>query len=116
MAGPDDNDVIRYGRALVELTIAWEIDMTMRHVLEPWIIEAMTELGGCGSLVDVCTCIWTKHEAELRSSGELFYTWQYDVRWVGNQLRQRKILKPMEGCRRRMWEMEMLSLAARDEA
>ena len=44
------------------------------------IIEAMSESGGSGSPVDVCTRIWEIHEIDLRTSGELFYTWQYEVR------------------------------------
>ena len=66
----------------------------------------MSELGGSGSLVDVCTRIWEIHEIDLRNSGELFYTWQYEVRWAAGRLRRRRILKPVGICRPRVWEME----------
>jgi hypothetical protein len=80
--------------------------MAMRQVLEPWIVEAISELGGSGSIVDVCTRVWEMHEIDLKSSGELFYTWQYDIRWVADRLRRRRILKAAGACRRSYWELE----------
>jgi hypothetical protein len=82
--------------------------MARRQVLEPWIIEAISALGGSGSLVDVCTRVWEIHEIDLKNSGELYYTWQYDIRWVADRLRRKGILKPVRVCRRRTWELAIL--------
>jgi hypothetical protein len=44
--------------------------------------------------------IWEHHEAELRDSGDLFYTWQYDMRWAGTRLsNEGKIVKDRDGWR-----------------
>ena len=40
--------------------------------LEGLVVEALTELGGRGSIVDFARELWSQHEAELRASGDLF--------------------------------------------
>ena len=50
-----------------------------KHDLEDLVVEALKALGGSGTIVDVAREIWIHHEAELRSSGDLFFTWQYDI-------------------------------------
>ncbi len=59
-----------------------------REVLKELIMESLAELGGSGRIVDVCKLIWEKYETELRRSGDIFYTWQYDLRWAGQELRK----------------------------
>ncbi len=78
--------------------------MASKHDLPAWVVEALTELGGSGSVVEVCEVIWRRHEPELRTSRELFYAWQYDVRWAAQQLRDSGRLQPMAG-RRGPWEL-----------
>jgi hypothetical protein len=56
--------------------------------LQGWIVEALEHLGGSGSIVDVSREVWQRHEHDLRASGDLFYTWQYDIRWAATKLRQ----------------------------
>lgn len=51
-------------------------------------MEALEELGGSGSVLDVAKIVWRRHEPELRDSGDLFYTWQYDLRWAATALRK----------------------------
>ena len=63
--------------------------MASREDLEEGLTEALTLSGGRGSIVNLCKRIWKEHEPELRDSGDLFYTWQYDVRWAANRLRRR---------------------------
>jgi hypothetical protein len=53
--------------------------MVTKHDLHGWIQDALRAHGGGGTVVDVCRYIWDLHERELRGSGNLFYTWQYDV-------------------------------------
>ena len=38
--------------------------------------------GGSAGIVEICKHIWQFHEAEIRNSGDLLYTWQYDMRWA----------------------------------
>ena len=59
--------------------------------MESAVLNALKELGGQGRIVDVAKQIWRVHEADLRSSGDLFYTWQYDMRWAAQNLRKKKL-------------------------
>ena len=68
--------------------------MSDKSVLGPWIVEALREHGGSADLLDVCKTVWQRHENDLRAAGDLFYTWQYDIRWAGTKLRQQGILAP----------------------
>ncbi len=49
---------------------------------------ALLELGGSGTVVQVAEQIWKKHADDLKNSGPLFYTWQYDMRWAASNLRK----------------------------
>lgn len=61
--------------------------MITRDVLEDWVVEALASSGGVGSPVSVSKYIWQHRRAELEQAGDLFYTWQYDVRWAAQKLR-----------------------------
>ena len=63
--------------------------MATKHDLQDWVQNALGRMGGHGSLTNVAKEIWRAHESELRSSGDLFYTWQYDMRWAANRLRSK---------------------------
>ena len=60
--------------------------MADKSDLQEWVIEALRDRGGEAHLTDVAKHIWDNHEAELRASGKLFYTWQYDMRWAAQKL------------------------------
>ena len=76
-----------------------------RHALKDWVVEALGQLGGSGTIVQVCQRVWQIHGADLRASGDLFYTWQYDIRWAAQHLRNTKRMKPVNGDRRSLWEL-----------
>lgn len=63
-----------------------------RAVLLPLVIEAITFLGGRGTIVQIGKYIWDNHEQKLRESGDFFYRWQYDMRWAGQYLRDTGVL------------------------
>jgi hypothetical protein len=67
--------------------------MSTRHDLDEWVLDALSALGGSGTIVDVCRWIWGSKRSDLETSGDLLYTWQYDVRWAVKRLRLRKKLK-----------------------
>ena len=56
--------------------------MASKYDLEQWIIECLRARGGGATLVEICWWIWKNRENDLRDSGDLFVTWQYDVRWA----------------------------------
>lgn len=79
--------------------------MAAKHDLQDWIIDALTSLGGSAKLVVIAKTIWAAHESELRSSGDLFFTWQYDMRWAANRLRRIGKLKSAEISPSGVWEL-----------
>jgi hypothetical protein len=50
--------------------------MVTRDKLKIWVLDALTSQGGTARVPDIAKYIWDHHEAELRKSGDLFYTWQ----------------------------------------
>lgn len=68
--------------------------------LTEWILDALRANGGKASVPDIARWIWLNHEEDLRASGDLFYTWQYAMRWCGKGLvDQSKITKERDGWR-----------------
>ena len=61
--------------------------MATRDDLMNWVYTAVKENRGRASVVTVARHIWQNHERELRDSGDLFYTWQYAMRWAAQKLR-----------------------------
>lgn len=70
-----------------------------------WIIECIREWGGSAWPREVSKYVWGRYEAELRGSGDILYTWQYDIRWAAQQLRNGGTLKPVNRCRDLSWEL-----------
>ena len=68
--------------------------MTSKDNLIEWTMEALASLGGAAHHVEVAKHIWHHHEEDLRAAGDLFYTWQYDLRWAAFKLRERDRLQP----------------------
>jgi hypothetical protein len=79
--------------------------MATKTDLQPWILESIRSRGGSASLVDVCRDVWQAHEPDLRMSGDLFYTWQYDIRWAAQTLRDNGVLKPDHEAPRGVWQL-----------
>jgi hypothetical protein len=79
--------------------------MARRKDLRKWIIAALKAYNGKASLVQVCKYVWERYENELKRSGDLFFTWQYDIRWVAKQLRDEGILAAAESSPRGIWEL-----------
>ena len=72
----------------------------------PELLEAtLVELNGSGIILDVCKMFWKEHEEELRSSGDLFYTWQYDIRWAATTLRKEGVMKDASLSKTGVWEL-----------
>ena len=80
--------------------------MAEKADLDGWVRDALSSSGGKASLVQVAKHIWIRHETDLRGSGDLFYTWQYDMRWAANRLRRRGIMKPVISSPSGIWELK----------
>lgn len=68
--------------------------MALKEDLVDWIVPALRSLGGTASVTEVCKAVWLAHESDLRHSGDLFFTWQYDIRWAAQRLRDQGLLNP----------------------
>lgn len=79
--------------------------MAAKTDLQPWILESIRRRGGSASLVDVCRDVWQVHEQDLRMSGDLFYTWQYAIRWAAQTLRDNGVLRPDREAPRGVWQL-----------
>lgn len=79
--------------------------MATKYDLQQWVEEALVSLGGAGTVVEVAREIWRHHEPELRESGDLFYTWQYDMRWAAQALRDTGRARSASATRRGRWEL-----------
>ncbi len=79
--------------------------MNKRDDLQDWVFEALTDLNGRGRIVDVAKHIRKHHENDLKSSGDMFYTWQYDMRWAATKLRESKKILPAEQSQKGEWKL-----------
>ena len=80
--------------------------MATKLDLQDWVTDALRANGGTARLVDVAKFIWAHHEAQLKASGDLLYTWQYDMRWAANVLRRKGVMKPVAASPTGVWQLE----------
>ncbi|GAX88428.1 hypothetical protein [Effusibacillus lacus] len=72
----------------------------------PRLVEECLRInGGSASIVEVCKYVWDNYENELRNSGDLFFTWQYDIRWAATQLRISGVMKEADYSPKGVWEL-----------
>jgi hypothetical protein len=76
-----------------------------KQILREWVVEALSANGGRATLIEVCRHIWRYHEDDLWESGDLFYSWQYDVRWAATDLRQQGVMRAQHESPRGVWEL-----------
>ncbi len=83
--------------------------MATRDDLPNWVIEALRSLGGSGTIVQVAKYLWQNHDYELQASGDLFYTWQYDMRWACTELRINNTILPAKMSSKGVWQLNTTS-------
>ncbi|MCH7937482.1 MAG: hypothetical protein IH994_10410 [Proteobacteria bacterium] len=79
--------------------------MVTKIDLQDWVIDAIKAEDGSATLVEVAKHVWKNHEKELRHSGNLYFTWQYDMRWAATALRKAKKIKSAQTSPRGVWEL-----------
>ncbi len=77
--------------------------MSHKDDLKVWVLDAIDAHHGEATLVDVAKHIWDNHENDLRGAGEGFYTWQYDMRWAAQYLRNQGVLVGADQAPRGIW-------------
>ena len=50
--------------------------------------------GGKATMMQVFRQFWKENKSKLSESDDLFYTWNYDIRWAATQLRKDHKMKP----------------------
>lgn len=80
--------------------------MATKDDLAKWVVEALDANNGSAKIVDVCKYVREKHEDELRSAGNLFYMWQYDIRWAATRLRGEGKMRSETMSPKGVWELK----------
>ena len=78
-----------------------------KHDLKDWVLDAVADLQPT-NVVGVSKWIWQRHEHDLRQGGDLFYTWQYDLRWAAQVLRDEGKLAAVDRGRAATWRLASL--------
>lgn len=76
-----------------------------RYDLPDILYNAIKEMGGQTDIINVCKYIWEQHASELQAAGDLFYSWQYDIRWAATELRKTGRMKAADMSPRGIWEI-----------
>ncbi len=69
------------------------------------VTRALEAAGGRATIVQVAKYIWDTHEDDLKSSGDLFYTWQYEMRWAAQKLRDKGQVSLGRENGRNIWQL-----------
>ena len=80
--------------------------MGKKAILNEWAIQAIRHFGGSAHHLDVAKWIWKNKRDDLVNLGDLFYTWQYDLRWVGTELRRDGKIFPAASSPQGTWVMK----------
>jgi len=59
----------------------------VKDTLKPWIAAILKSAGRRMTILEIAREIWRMHETELRKDELLFLTWQYEMRWSADQLK-----------------------------
>lgn len=79
--------------------------MITKDMLPELLYNVLKKMGGSASLIQVCKKFYSIYEQELKNSGDLFYTWQYDIRWAATALRKSGRMKDARVSPSGVWEI-----------
>jgi hypothetical protein len=72
--------------------------MSTKVDLKDYIIEALNgKENRQGSIIEISKYVWNRHQGDLYNGGNIFYTWQYDIRWAATELRRENRLDDGRG-------------------
>ena len=64
-----------------------------RKDLPEILYKIIKDLGGSARMMEIFQKFWALHGKSLSERDDLFYTWNYDIRWAATQLRKQKRMK-----------------------
>lgn len=76
-----------------------------RNDFKPLILEALREYKGKAKIFEICKFIWDNYHHKISKSEKLLYTWQYEIRWAGQQLQKEGKLKKGKNEFRGIWSL-----------
>ena len=79
--------------------------MSETEYMMPLVVEAIEYYGGQAKIIDISRYLWGKYENDFRASGDLFYRWQYVMRWAGTKLRKQGIIMSADVSRPGTWTL-----------
>ncbi|MCL2176555.1 MAG: hypothetical protein FWB72_01180 [Firmicutes bacterium] len=65
-----------------------------RKDLPQILYELIKDMGGSGKMMDIFKKFWEQNKNAISDKSDLFYTWNYDIRWAATKLRREKRMKP----------------------
>ena len=74
----------------------------LRNIL----IKTLEDLGGSSKILPICRHAWTKYLSnQISPEDDLFYTWQYRIRWEARDLRKAKIMNSIDDSPYGIWQL-----------
>ncbi len=68
--------------------------MITRNALPSILYDILKQFGGSATMMDVFKKFWADNKHKLNEADDIFYTWNYDIRWAATQLRKQGKMKP----------------------
>lgn len=66
----------------------------VRNDLPDLLYKTISSLGGKASMMDIFREFWRLYISKLSPTDDMFYTWNYDIRWAATKLRKEGRMKP----------------------
>ncbi len=68
--------------------------MMTRSDLPNILYSILKQLGGSATMMDVFKKFWVDNKHKLHETDDIFYSWNFDIRWAATQLRKQGKMKP----------------------
>ncbi len=65
-----------------------------RKDLPDVLYNIIKDLGGSGSMIQIFKKFWIENNHKFTENDDIFYTWNYDIRWAATSLRKQGRMKP----------------------
>lgn len=76
-----------------------------RYDLPDLLYKVIKSLGGGAPTINIFRRFWHTYESDLKKSGDLFYTWNYDIRWAATELRKQGRMLDASQSPKGVWEI-----------
>lgn len=77
----------------------------LREDLPDLLYETLQTLGGRAEMMTIFRKFWEMYGEQFTESDDLFYTWNYDIRWAATELRNTGRMKQAFLSPKGVWEI-----------